>query len=189
MDRKAGDIRTMTARYVQVKKLSLLDETPQVTGTVRFRREDRTIRWKEDGTGAIQQIQGDRYVVVYPRLKEVEIFTLDQRGKHLAAVMGAPEVSETLRRDFEVTIVSRNEEEIQLRLAPRSDDMKKRVREARLKVSAKSYLLNGASYVEPNGDAVEITFSDSVVNEKIDPREFELDLASYEKLDYKITKR
>jgi outer membrane lipoprotein-sorting protein len=188
MDRRAGEVQTMTATYVHVKRLSLLDDETRSTGTVTFRRENRAIRWEEKDGVSIQQLDGDRYIAVYRKLKEVEVYTLDQRGRHLAAVMGAPDVSKTLKQDFDITLGDRTNGEILLKLAPKSDDMKKRVRTAQVKISAETFLITGASYVEPNDDSVEIAFQNLKINQKLDPRAFDLDLDALAKAGYTVKK-
>ncbi len=187
MDKKGAEIRTLVAHYEQVKRLSLLEDETRTVGTLSFRRENRAIRWDEKDTGAVQQIDADRYLAVYPKLKEAEIFTLDQRGKHLAAVMGAPDLSKALKEDFDISVASRDRGDIELRLVPRTDEVKKRVCEARLRVSPDTYLVTGASYVEPNGDSVEIAFRDARVNQPLDPRVFEVDLEKLRAQGYTVT--
>lgn len=188
MDKKGAEIRTLVAHYEQVKHLSLLDDKTTTCGILSFRRENRALRWDEKDTGTIQQIDTDRYVAVYPRLKEAEIFTLDQRGKHLAAVMGAPDLSKVLQEDFEISVESRDHADFELRLVPRTEEVRKRVREARLRVSRETYLVTGASYVEPNGDSVEIAFRDARVNQPIDPKTFDVDLEKLRAQNYTIRK-
>lgn len=188
MDRRAAEVQTMTADYVHVKKLSLLDDEARSTGRLTFRRENRAIRWDEKDGASIQQLDGDRYVAVYKSLKEVEVYTLDQRGRHLAAVMGAPDVSKTLKQDFDIALGERSNGDIVLNLKPKSEDMRKRVRTAQVKISAETFLITGASYVEPNDDSVEIVFQNLKVNEKLDPKAFDLDLDALAKSGYTVKK-
>ncbi|MBI2898988.1 MAG: outer membrane lipoprotein carrier protein LolA [Planctomycetes bacterium] len=188
MDRHSAEIRTMTSQYEHVKRLSLLDEETRTTGLLLFRRENRAVRWEEKTGGAIQQLDGDRYVAVFPKLKEVEIYTVDQKGKQLASIMGAPDISKTLKQDFDIALGPRQNGEIELQLKPRSEDVRKRVKEALIRISADRFLLTFVSYVEPNGDSVEIRFRQTKVNEKLPLKAFEIDLDAMAKAGFTITR-
>ncbi len=184
MERKAISLTTMVATYEQVKTLSLLDEETKTRGKLYFDRKKGTTRWHaEDGT--IQQLDQSRYIAVFPDLKEVEIYPLKKRGSIFATILGAPNAS-PLKEEFEVTLVSRSEKAIELKLLPRNEFLKKRIREARLEINPKTDLIQAATYTEKSGDTVQIRFQETVLNTKFSAGTFTLELDDLRAKGYNI---
>lgn len=189
MDKANAKVDTFIANYKQVKRLSLMDDESHTSGRVYFRRNARAIRLEEKDSGIVKQLEGDRYVAVYPKLREVEVQTLDQRGRQFGTIMGAPDGSKNLKQDFQITMGARRSGEIELKLAPLSEDVKKYVKEAAIRLSSTTHLLTAVSFVETNGDAVEISFLDMKTNEPIAPKTFVLDIDALTKSGYTLTRR
>ncbi|GEM_PF-4676672 len=188
MDKSSAEIQTLVGAFERIKRLSLMDDEARSAGTFTYRRENRAIRWDSNESGDVQQLEGDRYIEVFRKLKEIEVYTLDQRGKQLAAIMGAPDVSKTLRQDFDIVLGEHRNGEVELKLSPRSEDMRKRVKQAVLRVRTDRYIIAGVSYSEPNGDSVEIKLTKLRLNEKLSPNAFDLDLDGLVRSGYKLTK-
>ena len=167
-------IKTMRSTYKQIKTMSLLDEEVTTDGTLFYDKEKDSTRWRsEDGT--IQQLDRDRYIAVFPGLKEVEIYPLKEKGKAFRMIMGSPD-PDGMKKEFEITLVSSPEGPIRLKLQPKSDFLKKRIREAHLQISSKTHLITEARYTEINGDTVQILFQNMQLNPDLPVETFKLDL-------------
>jgi outer membrane lipoprotein-sorting protein len=186
MEKRSAEIQTLTAHYERVEHLSLLEEDLQTTGILYFRKENRVLRWEESSSGAVQQIEKDRLIKIYPKLKEVEVRSLDERGHRLASLLGSPEISHSLKEDFELSLGATTEGTIGLKLLPRSEDLRKHVKEIDLTISTATYLVVGLSYTDGHGDRVAIVFRDHRTNEVFAESLFEMDLTFLEKSGYKI---
>ena len=177
-------IKTMRSTYEQTKTMSLLEDEVKTGGTLFYDRAKDSTRWRsEDGT--IQQVNRDRYIAVFPGLKEVEIYPLKERGKAFRTIMGSPDPDQ-MKKEFEVTLVSSAEESIQLKLRPKSDFLKKRIREAHLQIDSETYLITGVRYTETNGDTVRILFRNRVINPDLPAGTFKLDLDALRTKGYNI---
>jgi outer membrane lipoprotein-sorting protein len=177
-------IKTMRSTYEQIKTMSLLEEEVTTGGTLFYDRAKDSTRWQsEDGT--IQQVNRDRYIAVFPGLKEVEIYPLKERGKAFRTLMGSPDPDQ-MKKEFEITLVSSAGEPIQLKLRPKSDFLKKRIREAHLQISSETHLITEVRYTETNGDTVRILFRNRVINPDLPAGTFKLDLDALRTKGYNI---
>ena len=184
MGKASTGTRTMVAGYEQVKTLSLLDEETYTRGRMYFDRKSGTTRWQaEDGT--IQQLEKDRYIAVFPGLKEVEIYSLKEKGATFAALLGSPDAG-VLKEDFVISLGPRTEKSIELILLPRKDFLKKRIREARLRLDPKTHRVWEAAFTELNGDALLIRIRETKRNEPLPDGTFDLDLDDLRTKGYNI---
>ena len=99
--------------------------------------------------------------------------------------MGSPDPDQ-MKKEFEVTLVSSAGESIQLKLRPKSDFLKKRIREAHLQINSETYLITGVRYTETNGDTVRILFRNRVINPDLPAGTFKLDLDALRTKGYNI---
>jgi outer membrane lipoprotein-sorting protein len=154
------DIRTMTAAFVQVKHVSLLDEPLVSSGRFAFKRPDRILLKMEQPQPLTVTIAG----------REVHIPNLPKRERQALGM--APMASmftqlgavftgsmQALEQGFEVAAVE-EDSAIQVALVPRQERWKRMFRSIQLRFTGPQLLVQKIRLDEALGDNLEITLSD-----------------------------
>jgi outer membrane lipoprotein-sorting protein len=154
------DMRTMTAAYVQVKHVSLLDEPLVSSGRFIFKRPDRILLKMEQPQPLTVTITG----------REVHIPNLPARERQalgmapmaamftqLSAVFTGS--MRALEQGFEVAAVE-DDSAIQVTLVPRQESWKRMFRSIQLRFAGPQLFVQKIRLDDALGDNLEITLSD-----------------------------
>ena len=168
------DTRTITAHFVQVKHLSLLDEPLTSTGRFVFKRPDRVLL-------EIEQPQPARVVI---KGQDVQIPNLSERDRQALAMApmgamftqlsaiftGAPQA---LRSNFDVD-AREDEGTIHITLVPRREARQRMFRQIDLRFARPELLAREIRLEDAFGDHLEITLRDAQRNTEVPDSTFDL---------------
>lgn len=153
------DLSTLTARLVQTKHLSLLDEPLISTGRLAFKRPDRLLLQMESPRPLRIAMNGSRLVI--PELGPEANAALDGAPpavlSRLQAIF-AGDIS-TLEESFEIR-ASEDDAGIAVELEPRDPRMFNTVRSMELRFERPTLLLHTIRVSNALGDMLEIVLSD-----------------------------
>jgi outer membrane lipoprotein-sorting protein len=152
--------QTLTARFTQTKRLSLLDEPLESSGFFAFRRPDRVLWRIESPEPLTVVIRGrDIHVPGLPTTGEagLAMAPLAAMFTQLGAVFAGSLTA--AGADFEVEAVA-DAEAIQLTLRPRHAAWQRMVRQIELRFMGPEWLLAGMHLDNGMGDRVEIALRD-----------------------------
>lgn len=167
-------IKTLHARFEQIKHLSIMESDHLSCGYIKFKR-DRKLIWALENPYSYKFIiNGKKIIRDYPQLNEREEYNIDENLQlkalfenifMLMGLIGKNEIKET----YFVSIKENNT----IALIPKNPQFKKYISEIILKLNNK-YLVSSIKLIEPSGDYTLIMFSDIETNIDINDSEFGL---------------
>ena len=171
-----SSVRTVSATFTQVQHRSLLSKPLESTGTLAFTRPDR-ILWKvEQPAASVFVIDGTKVGMAYPDLGVREEMDLDgnpdaERLTRGLMVWLAGDL-EQVTRDYHVTWAPGPPSVATL--VPRDELLLGLLSKLELTISGEPPRVDRVVMFEPDGDRVEITLSDLVLDPTLPPDTFKL---------------
>lgn len=170
IDRRAGQIQDLTARFEQQKFTALLKKPLVSSGRVRVK--GAVVRWDtETPEPAVLHSDGREIRMYYPRQRVVEVYPIDQRITDLAA-SPLPRLT-ALRQHFRIErgdlkdaagtdtgAGPASSELVALRLAPTDEFLKEHVEQVLVVLDARTACVVSVRVDDADGDRTVIRFSD-----------------------------
>lgn len=173
-----ADLRTLEARFAQLKDSSLLIEPMEARGTFSYAAPDR-VRWEYERPDPISMvIRGDEMTTWYQDIGQAERVHVGRHSQRIVEYLGAGSSVARLLEYFSVALVSHKDlrEPYRLELTPRYARIAKRLREIVVWIHSDTFLPVRLRYVEADGDTTEYRFSDFRINSDLPASRFEIDL-------------
>jgi outer membrane lipoprotein-sorting protein len=168
------DLRTLRARFVQIKRLSLLDEPLESSGQLLFKRPDR-VRWEmvkpEPLTVVINR--GALHIPGVPESEQQALSAspvtamLSQLGGLFTGELSA------LEGGFEITATDR-ESEIVVQLVPREAAWRQSYRRIEIAFAEPKVIISRIRLENALGDTVDIRFEEPARNVEIADSAFDI---------------
>ncbi len=171
-------MQTLEATFVQRQESSMLLAPEESRGTFSYAAPDR-VRWEYTSPNPISiVIHGDQMTTWYRDLRRADQLKIGRYSNQVFEYLGARGSMTQLKEYFTVYLHTpgRRGSPFKLRLDPRYQRIKKRLREMEIWIDDRTYLPVRLRYVEADGDTTEYTFSDLKLNAAIAPDRFRLDL-------------
>jgi hypothetical protein len=162
--------QSLSARFVQTKRLSLMNEPLVSTGRFAFKQPDQML-WQIDDPRVTVRI--DEQGIHLPGLAHGEQADLAPFSKVLREISGLFTGSwSSIQANFDVE-VEPNEARVRVHLVPRSDEWRRLFRSMDLSFARPELMLQTIRLEEALGDSVEIVFSDVHRNDAVAAAAFE----------------
>jgi len=173
IDRRAGEVRDLTAQFEQQKFTALLKKPLVSSGRVRMKGS--VVRWDTEAPEpAVLHSDGREIRMFYPRQRVVEVYPIDKRITDLAA-SPLPRLA-ALREHFRIERAERNAEPVRgageqsktdrvsLRLTPTDPFLKEHVDQVLVVLDAAAACVVSVEVDDADGDRTLIRFSDVKLN-------------------------
>ncbi len=175
-------LETWSATVVQTRTIKSLARPLESKGLVWFRQPNR-FRWQlGDPPRTIAVRTEDELVILYPRLKQAERFSLgagiDPAWRQALSLLevGFPSDRESFYEGYEPLAATRTGDTWRLVLRPAGEQARRLVREVRFELAAADYLLLATELVFADGSTMRNDFRDHRLDPEIDPELFEINL-------------
>jgi outer membrane lipoprotein-sorting protein len=182
------NLQTWTADFKQTRTLKALTQPLTATGKVSFAAPN-LFRWElGEPAQTLAVRQPEQMLVIYPKLKRVEKYSLDAAAsgpwKDALALLeaGFPRTRAELEGRFNITEVTVNGESGRVTLQPKNMTARRMMPQIRIDFSTRDYALTGTELTFADGSTMRNEFSNSALNPKIDPQVFRPPIAS----DFKV---
>jgi outer membrane lipoprotein-sorting protein len=173
IDRRAGEVRDLTARFEQQKFTALLKKPLVSSGRVRMKGS--VVRWDtEVPEPAVLHSDGREIQMFYPRQRVVEVYPIDKRITDLAA-SPLPRLA-ALREHFRIDAADpaarpargggdgNKIEHVSLRLTPTDPFLKEHVDQVLVVLDAAAACVLSVEVDDADGDRTVIRFADVKLN-------------------------
>lgn len=187
---KQAQIRTWSADVVQSRKLKSLVHPLVSRGRVWFARPNR-FRWQlGDPPRTIAVRTARELVVVYPRLKQVERYSLDDtidpawREALALLEVGFPSDPDQFHARYELLSASASDTAWRFELRPAAPEARRLIERVRLEASRKDFTLLATELEFPDGSTMRNQFSEHRLNAELDPSIFQVDADA----DYQVVR-
>lgn len=182
-------MKTWSADLVQIRKLKALKEPLKTPGRVWFSNPNR-FRW-ELGTPAqtIAVREATALMVVYPRLKRVEQYPLndDSTGQWRDALTllesGFPQSREEMEKQFNINSVEVSGPVAVVSMSPRSANTRKLLKQVRIGFDTDDMMLRSTELKFADDSSLKNEFTNGVLNVALDPKLFEVTIPD----NFKVT--
>jgi outer membrane lipoprotein-sorting protein len=169
------DLRTLSAKIVQIRRTELLDKPLTSSGTMYYRREPARMVFRlTEPRKAEIHLDRTSYQVYRPDEKRLERFDFsggDLSGKILMAF--EPRTDE-VGKAFVLHGGQSRDGTIEVRLESSDEKVRKRLRSVTLWLAQADGALHRIVYVDGGGDEVEFDLSDVALNPELAPEVFAL---------------
>ena len=170
LQKKAGDVNTLSSDFIQKKHLSLFAETMRSKGRFYFQRPDK-FRWEYlspvHSGFSIDGGQGKRW---NDALEENSSFDVDIDPMMQAVVKQLMAWTvfdlDWLRREYDITVASENP--VALKLTPKRSAMAEMMDHLQVEFASDMVGLRQIEIREPDNDTTVIRFTDKHVNEPME---------------------
>lgn len=176
---RLATVKDLRADFVQRKKTSLLKKPIESKGTLTSR--GASVLWQTREPRPIGMLVNEAEVkVYYPEDKLVEVYPL---GSGFRDATGGPLPRlEQLRERFDVVELDAKELSdspdrshlMAIRLTPKSDELKKHIASVRVLIDDSIPCANRVVVVDPDGDEIELRFSNVRINSDVADTEVDL---------------
>jgi outer membrane lipoprotein-sorting protein len=180
IDRRAGAIQDLTARFEQEKFTPLLKKPLVSSGQIRVK--GGVCRWDtKSPEPSVLHADGRQIRMYYPRQSMLEVYPIDKRLSELAA-SPLPRLA-TLKEHFSIEPIApkdRSREEaaaegkLALRLVPKGEFLSKHVDEVRVLLDVASACVARVEVIDADGDRTVIRFSETKLNTGLKEADLEL---------------
>jgi len=182
------NIQSWSADFVQTRALKSLTQPLKASGHVWFTAPSR-FRWELGNPAQTIAVRGSNdLLVIYPRLKRVERFSLsgEQAGtwKDALALLeaGFPRSASELQAQYNILEQVIQEPIGRLVLQPKSAAARRMMPQIKIEFDTKDFSLRATELQFADGSALRNDFSHAVLNPTIEPQQFSPSIPS----DYKI---
>jgi outer membrane lipoprotein-sorting protein len=175
------NIQSWSADFTQTRQLKVLNQPLVSTGRVWVTHNK--FRW-ELGQPAqtIVLRQPDQLLIIYPRLKQAEKYPLGTVPtgpiKDALALLDAtlPRDRATMEKNFRLLSAEETNLVLQMTLQPRSDSARKFISEVLIGFRTNDFTIAATEMKFADGSSVRNDFTNVVLNQPIDPEQFEAKL-------------
>ncbi|HLX06770.1 MAG TPA: outer membrane lipoprotein carrier protein LolA [Thermoanaerobaculia bacterium] len=174
------DVRTIEARFVQHRVSAMLVAPEDSSGTFSYAAPDR-VRWEYQAPTPITVvITGSEMTTWYRDLKRAERLKIGRYSSQVFKFLGASGSMDTLLEYFtvELTLPKEKGDPYRLKLLPRYERIKKRIRSMRVDIDSERFFPNHLEYQEADGDVTSYDFKDFLWNPTLPADRFALQLPS-----------
>lgn len=171
-------VRTIEARFIQHRVSSMLLAPEQSSGTFSYAAPDR-VRWDyQVPTPITVVIRGSEMTTWYRDLKRAETLKIGRYSNQVFKFMGASGSMDTLLEYFtvELTLPKEKGDPYRLKLLPRYERIKKRIKSMRVDIDSERFFPNHLEYQEADGDSTSYDFKDFQWNPALPADRFALQL-------------
>jgi len=180
------NIQTWTADFTQTKTLKSLVQPLTAPGHVSYAKPDR-FRWELGRPPQTIAVRArDEMRVIYPNLKRVELYPLNQAGQWRDALAlleaGFPQSRTDLDSRFRITSQSLTNGACELALQPRSTAARRMMPLIRIAFDTNNFSLRATELRFADGSSLRNDFTNAVLNPKLDDTLFAPEIGS----DFKI---
>lgn len=171
-------VRTIEARFVQHRASAMLVTPQQSSGTFSYAAPDR-VRWEYQAPTPITVvIRGSEMTTWYRDLKRAERLKIGRYSSQVFKFLGASGSMDSLLEYFTVqlTLPKVNGDPYRMKLLPRYDRIKKRVKSMEVDIDAERFFPVHLEYEEADGDTTAYDFKDFQWNSPIPDARFALQL-------------
>ena len=160
LEQAQRETRTITARFVQTKRLSLLDEDLVSTGSFAFRQPDQVL-WKVEEPRPMTVLVTGHGVII-PGLPELDrramaVGPLPTMFRQMGAILAGS--VETAKQDFDMTAHEEGDA-IRVKMVPRESQARRVFRELHISFAGEHLLVKGIRLENALGDRLDISFSE-----------------------------
>ena len=162
------DLKTLIARFTQVRKVGLLAEEVKSTGELTVVMPDQ-LRWELFPPDAITfwvSKKGISYKDGKGKVGKAPPGALGTLLPDLITFLGGDIGS--LRSRYEITATQASDGAVSISAVPKNDDAKKALKRLDVVTNAERWGVSKISILEPSGDSSTITFETNKKNEKVD---------------------
>lgn len=171
-------VRTIEARFIQHRVSAMLMAPEESTGTFSYAAPDR-VRWEYQAPTPITVvIRGSEMTTWYRDLKRAETLKIGRYSSQVFKFLGASGSMDTLLDYFtvELTLPKEKGDPYRLKLLPRYERIKKRIKSMRVDVDSERFFPNHLEYQEADGDSTSYDFKDFQWNPPLPADRFALQL-------------
>jgi outer membrane lipoprotein carrier protein len=171
-------VRTIEARFVQHRVSAMLVAPEESTGTFSYAAPDR-VRWEYQAPRPITVvIRGSQMTTWFRDLKRAETLKIGRYSSQVFKFLGASGSMDTLLEYFtvELTLPKQKSDPFRLKLLPRYDRIKKRIRSMRVDIDSERFFPMHLEYQEADGDVTSYDFKDFQWNAPLPADRFALQL-------------
>jgi outer membrane lipoprotein-sorting protein len=171
-------VRTIEARFVQHRVSAMLVAPEDSTGTFSYAAPDR-VRWEYQAPTPITVvIRGSEMTTWYRDLKRAETLKIGRYSSQVFKFLGASGSMDSLLEYFtvELTLPKEKGDPYRLKLLPRYERIKKRIRSMRVDIDSDRFFPNHLEYQEADGDTTSSDFKDFLWNPPLPADRFALQL-------------
>jgi outer membrane lipoprotein carrier protein len=170
-----GTIATYAADFVQIKMLTLFDETKVSSGRLFYKAPERMI-WKYETPDRTQmRVERDVVSFYFPALEQIERCPLGDSGSASPMFYVFEASADELMKSFDISIGVGAEQVNRIDLVPKQDPLASQFERIILWLGKSDYLPRKVTIREVTGDTTEIQFSNIRVNEAITDEEMQFD--------------
>ena len=181
------NLQSWSGDFTQTRTLKVLNQPLVSTGKVWVTRDK--FRW-ELGQPAQTVVlrQPDQLLIIYPRLKQAETYPLGAVPtgpvKDALALLDAtlPRDRATMEKSFRLLSAAETNSVLQMTLQPKSDSARKFISEIVIGFHTNNFAIAATEMRFADGSSLRNDFSKVVLNQPIDPAQFEAKLPP----DYKV---
>lgn len=175
------NIQSWSADFTQTRSLKVLTQPLITTGKVWVKRGE--FRW-ELGQPAqtIVLRRPEQLLIIYPRLKQVEIYPLENIPpgpiKDAMALLDAslPSDRATMEKNFRLLSATETNSILQMTLQPKSASARQFINEIVIGFHTNNFIIAVNKMVFADGSTLQNEFTNVVLNQPMDPKLFETNL-------------
>ncbi|AVR46415.1 outer membrane lipoprotein carrier protein LolA [Christiangramia fulva] len=171
--RKANNINSFSAEFIQVKHMKMMDENPQSKGRVYY-KSPNMLKWEYTAPYDYQVLFKDSKLYL---LENGELSEVDLSGNKLFAQIGEL-IAGSLNgkileadKDFRINFFRINNE-IKARIVPNESHLSSMFKEIWLNFD-ENQLIKSVRLIDPSGDYTEISMKNIEINQPISPAVFQ----------------
>jgi outer membrane lipoprotein carrier protein len=171
-------VKTIEARFVQHRESAMLVAPEESTGTFSYAAPDR-VRWEYQAPKPITVvIRGSEMTTWYRDLNRAETLKIGRYSNQVFKFLGASGSMDTLLDYFtvELTLPKQRGDTYRLKLLPRYERIKKRIKSMRVDIDAERFFPVHLQYEEADGDTTAYDFKDFQWNPPLPADRFALQL-------------
>lgn len=184
-DRAQAATSTLTAKFVQRRKVSLLGSVQESSGKLYYTKPDRFLWRHEKPDERILCISGDTFTNWYKDLKRATVADISRQRRRVFKYFAIGERAAALRENFIVTVGSSSDlpDTVHLELIPKRKRVRDRIERMDMWISKTVWLPVQIRYAEPGGDFTQFTFSDLKPNAVIPDATYGVEIPPDVKVD------
>jgi len=173
-----SQLESLQASFVQVKESALLVEPVESRGGFAFSEPDK-VRWEYDSPNPISILIVDEVMTTWYRdIQQAERVSVGRQSRRVIEYLGVGSSMDDLLEYFLLTLtlpIDETEPYV-FDLAPRFDQVAKRIQGMTIWIDPERFLPLRLRYVEADGDVTDLRFENLRINEGVPDEHFELDL-------------
>ena len=178
-EKAQAETTTLTAAFVQEKKLGLMDETILSSGNFWYTKPDLFLWHYTKPDDITHIINHDEFITWYKELKEATRVNIQQKRKMVFKYFAINEDMETLKKHFHIELEPDENpvaNSYHLKLVPKRKRIRKRLSKLEMWIDRDLLMPVQIMYSEPDGDYTKYRFENLRMNGEIDPSIYNLRL-------------